>query len=253
MRKFMMGLIVAAAAGAMSGCATAQTGSGAASSAVIAAALAEPSRPPGEVARDAKRKPAEMVAFAGIKPGSVVVDLLPGGGYFTRIFSKVVGPTGKVYAAAGPGRDGSPPAVAALASNPAFANVVVAPLSPQQTFTTPEKVDVVWTSRNYHDLRNASRNLDINAVNKAVFDALKPGGIFIVLDHAAAAGTGPEIPGTLHRINADIVKADLKAAGFVLVSESNVLRNPADDVTKRVQEEAIPDSSDQFILKFRKP
>lgn len=251
MRKILMGLIVAAAA--ISGCATAQTGSTGASSAVVAAALAEPSRPPAEVARDAKRKPAEMVAFAGIKPGMVVVDLLPGGGYFTRIFSKVVGPTGKVYAAAGPGRDGAPPAVAALSSNPAYANVVVAPLAPTQTYTTPEKVDLVWTSRNYHDLRNATRNLDIAAINKAVYDSLKPGGIFIVLDHAAAPGTGPEIPGTLHRINPDIVKADLKAAGFQFVSESNVLRNPADDVTKRVFEEGIPDSSDQFILKFRKP
>jgi predicted methyltransferase len=253
MRKIILSLVSLGVVGALAGCATAGPAPSSAGEAVVTAALADPARPAADTSRDAKRLPAAMIAFAGIKPGMVVVDLLPGSGYFTRIFSKVVGPGGKVYAAAGPGRDGAPPAVAAIASNPVFANVIVTPLSPAQTFATPEKVDLVWTSRNYHDLRNTTRNLDIAAINKAVYQSLKPGGIFIVLDHAAAPGSGPEIPGTLHRINPDIVKADLKAAGFVLVGESNVLRNPADDVTKRVFEEGIPDSSDQFILKFRKP
>jgi predicted methyltransferase len=253
MRNILMGMIVAATA--MAGCATAQTGSaGAGGGAAVAALADDPARPPADVARDAKRKPAEMLAFAGIKPGMVVVDLIPGGGYFTRIFSKAVGPTGKVYAASGPGRDGGPPAVNAVISNAAYSNVTLAPLTPAtQTFTLPEKADVVWTSRNYHDLRNPSRNLDINVVTKGVFDALKPGGIFIVLDHSTAA-TGPEVPGTLHRISAEVVKADMKAAGFQFVGESNALRNPADDTTKRVNESgALPDGSDQFILKFRKP
>lgn len=247
MRTFIAGVAaIALSTVAMAACATAQP-------AAAPALAADPARPEADVTRDAKRKPAEMVAFAGIKPGMKVVDLNPGGGYFTRIFSKVVGPSGKVYAAAGPGRDGAPPAVNAVATNAAYTNVTVVTLSPQVTYTTPELVDVVWTSRNYHDFRNPTRNVDMLAMNKAIFASLKPGGIYIVLDHAAAAGTGADIPGTLHRISPDLVKQDVLAAGFQFVGDSNALVNPADDLNKRVFEESAPDISSQFILKFRKP
>jgi predicted methyltransferase len=225
----------------------------AANAAAIKTAISDASRPAADTVRDAKRKPGEMIAIAGLKPGATVVELLPGGGYFTRIFAKYVGPNGKVYAVAPNGRDGAPPTVAKIAAEPGYGNVVVVTPAADQTYKAPVQADLVWTSRNYHDLRNPSRNLDAMAINKAAFDALKPGGIYIVLDHAAAATAGPDVPGTLHRINPEQVKTEVLAAGFQLVSSDDVLKNPSDDLNKRVQEEAAPDISSQFILKFRKP
>jgi predicted methyltransferase len=222
--------------------------------AAVKAALSDKTRPVTDTERDAKRKPGEMIGIAGLHPGATVVELFPGGGYFTRIFAKYVGPNGKVFAVAPPGRDGAPPTVAKIAAEPGYGNVVVTPLAmPAMTYTTPAKADLVWTSRNYHDQRNPMRNLDINAFNKAVLDSLKPGGTYIVLDHASAPGAGPDVPGTLHRMNPDQVKAEVTAAGFQFVRSDDTLKNPADDLNKRVSEEAAPDISSQFILVFRKP
>jgi predicted methyltransferase len=220
--------------------------------AAVTAAIADSSRPPADVIRDAKRKPAAMIAFAGMKPGMKVVELIPGGGYFTRIFAKAVGPTGKVYAAAGPGRDGGPPAVAAIAAAPGYENVTVIPLA-NGVFTAPEPVDIVWTSRNFHDLHNPKRNVDVKAFDKAVLDALKPGGVFVVVDHAAAKGSSIDTTDTLHRIDPELVKKELTAAGFQYAGESKVLRNPDDDMTKKIFDATAPDTTNQFVLKFRKP
>jgi predicted methyltransferase len=221
----------------------------------ITAAVADPARPVEDRQADADRKPAESLAFAGVKPGQKVVDFLPGGGYFTRLFSVVVGPKGHVFAVAPPKRPESTrdPAAAAqaIAADSHYNNVSVQ-VQPLAEFSTPEPVDLVWTSRNYHDLHNVP-NFDIGAFNKAVFNALKPGGVFIVLDHAAEKGSGVRDTSTLHRIDPEVVKKEVEAAGFKFEGESNLLHNPDDKHTEKVFEGSIKGKTDQFILKFRKP
>jgi predicted methyltransferase len=254
----MRRLIVAMAALLAAGCTTMNEGgapSGTAAQAAIAAAVADAGRPEADRARDAERKPAEMLALAGIRPGSVVIEMLPGGGYFTRIFSKAVGPTGHVYAEIGnlPPRPGAPPPpVTVIAADPAYSNVTVT-TSPFTALTAPTPADVVWTSQNYHDLHLARFNLDVAAVNRSVFNALRPGGLYVVLDHAAAPGSPVTVADTLHRIDPAIVRREVEAAGFVFVSESNAVRNPADPHTANVFDPAIRGHTDQFILVFRRP
>jgi predicted methyltransferase len=225
--------------------------------AYIAAAVADKGRPEADTKRDADRKPAEMLEFAGVKPGMTVVDLIPGGGYFTRIFAKAVGPKGTVYALGGPPRPvtdpAKPPPTPAqdvIAADANYANVK----SIHVAFTTlavPTKADVVWTSQNYHDLHNVP-NLDMVGFDKAVYEALKPGGVFIVLDHRANPGD-PNVTKTLHRIDPATVKAEVTAAGFKFEGESTVLKNPADDHTKGIRDGFSQGQTDQFIYKFRKP
>lgn len=225
--------------------------------AYVTAAVANAHRPADDVAVDAERKPADMVVFAGIKPGDSVVDLMPGSGYFTRIFSKVVGPEGHVYAFQPTEqkvffKDGAAP-VNAVADDPEYKNVSVTE-APMADFAIPAKVDVVWTSQNYHDLHNKLMGpTDMAKFNKTVFDALKPGGVFIVLDHAAKAGTGTADTDTLHRIDPAAVKEEVEAAGFKFAGESDVLRNPDDDHTLIVFDPKIRHHTDQFLFRFEKP
>ena len=225
--------------------------------AYVSAAVADSGRPAADKARDANRKPAEVLAFAGVKPGDKVVDLLPGSGYFTRIFSKIVGPKGAVFAYQPSeidkfGAEELKP-LQDLVADPAYANVKMQH-EPIAAFSAPEAVDLVWTSQNYHDLHDAwMGGLDVAKFNKAVFAALKPGGIFLVLDHVAADGSGLGATDTLHRIDPATVKAEVTAAGFEFVGESKVLRNAADDHTLKVFDPAIRGKTDQFIYKFRKP
>ncbi len=220
----------------------------------IVAAVADAGRPAADTKRDADRKPAEMLEFAGIKPGQTVADFLPGGGYFTRIFSKAVGPTGQVYAVINtPAPNATtPPPIVAVVAEPAYANskVVVASF---ETLALPTPADVIWTAQNYHDLHLTRFNLDVAKVNKAVFAALKPGGYYIVLDHAAPSGTPINSANTVHRIDPAIVRSELEAAGFVFVAESKLLRTDKDDYTKNVFDPALRGHTDQFIYKFRKP
>ena len=224
----------------------------------IAAAVADSNRPDADKQRDANRKPAESLAFAGVKPGAQVAEFFPGGGYFTRIFSKAVGGTGHVYALV-PERPADAPAdlpdfaakVKAIAADPNYANVTVTVQS-MAKLAPPVPVDLVWTSLNYHDLHNLA-GVDVAAFNKLMFDALKPGGIYVVLDHAAAAGSGARDTKTLHRIDPETVKTEVLAAGFKLVGSSDLLHQAADDHTLKVFDPAIRGKTDQFILKFRKP
>lgn len=214
--------------------------------AFIAAAVANPGRPEADTVRDALRKPTEMLVFAGVRPGEKIGEILPGGGYFTRLFSAATGPGGHVYAIIPPANPERPPAVRALAADPAYANVSVIEGS-LGAFTTPEPVDLVWTSQNYHDIADANRP----AVNAAAFAALRSGGLYIVLDHSAVPGSGPV--NTLHRMDETVARAQIEAAGFVFVESSDVLRNPADDRTKTVFDGDTRGHTDQFILKYRKP
>ena len=223
--------------------------------ATVKAALSDAARPDADVKRDADRKPAAMLAFAGIRPGLRVMDLTPGGGYFTRIFAKAVAPNGYVYAYQPTEldhffKDKEPPIVAVAAAYP---NVSVIHAS-VNTLTAPESLDVVWTSQNYHDLKDdLFKPADTALVNKAIFNALKPGGLYIILDHSAPTGSGVSDTDTLHRIDEAVVKKEVEAAGFKLIGESNVLRNPKDPRTVKVFDPSIRGHTDQFILKFRKP
>ena len=226
--------------------------------AYVTAALSDPGRTDADRQSDPDRKPGDMVIFAGIKPGMKVVDLMPGGGYFTRIFAKVVGDKGYVYAYVPSELDpflvkrfGSADAVLKLFQTYPNVSVVHAPL---MKFVAPEKVDIVWTSRNYHDFHDKFMGpADLGVVNKAIFDALKPGGIYLVLDHAAAPGSGLRDTDTLHRIDEAAVKKEVEAAGFKLVGESNALRSDKDDHTSKIFDASVKGKTDQFILKFRKP
>jgi len=112
--------------------------------------------------------------------------------------------------------------------------------------------DLVWTTQNYHDLHNVA-DLSMLAINNAIFNALKPGGVYFVLDHAAEAGSGARDTNTLHRIDEETVKNEAASAGFKLAGESGILRNPADPHTGKVFEPPIQGHTDQFLLRFKKP
>ncbi|MBS0431725.1 MAG: class I SAM-dependent methyltransferase [Proteobacteria bacterium] len=219
-------------------------------------AVADPSRA-ADAKNDARRHVAEITAFAGIKPGDKVLELIPGGGYFTRVFSKVVGPDGHVYAVwpqpydkeSHPDSD----RLRQLAKQPGYGNISVA-IQPATQLTAPEPVDVVFTSQNYHDYPDKFMGrIDPAVLNRDVYAALKPGGVYVIVDHAAAAGSGMRDTDTLHRIDPAIVKKQVVAAGFVFDGESDVLRNPADDHTLTVFDKAIRGHTDQFVYRFHKP
>lgn len=249
----------------------------------ISAAVANPNRPDIDRQRDADRKPAEVIAFAGLKPGDKVADFLPGKGYFTKIFCKVVGDAGHVYAV-------SVPPISA-ANNAAIADSGMQPISddctnvtastlrprsfpapelhsdsddpgwvyeywaqrlPVESFVSAEPLDMIWTAENYHDLHNKRFGSPrMSWVNSALLIALKPGGVLIVEDHAAQAGSGARDTETLHRIDAQQVKEELIAAGFEFIGESKVLHNADDPHTSKAH--GMHDKTDRFLFKFRKP
>ena len=219
----------------------------------VASAVSDKARPDADTKRDADRKPGETIAFAGVKPGDKVLELLAFGGYYTRILSKTVGPKGHIYATMPDALLQARPAFAdglkAIAADPAYGNVTMLP-EPNGSPSAPEPVDVVWTSDNYHDLHNPGPfgASDIAGFNKAAFAALKPGGTFIVIDHAASPGTGFTQTGTLHRADPEAVKKEVEAAGFTFVAASDVLHRAKDDFTVK-----STDADEQFTFKFRKP
>lgn len=231
------------------------TASAGATSPYIRAALADPARANDSQA-DARRHPAELAAFAEVKPGDTVVDLIPGSGYFTRIFSKIVGPKGHVYAVwpneyANEAAD-DVTATKAMATQPEFKNVSVI-VQPAANFAIPAKADVVWTSQNYHDYPDKFMGkIDPVAFDRQVYAALKPGGVFIVVDHVADAGSGMRDTDTLHRIDPAIVKTQVTSVGFKFDGESDVLRNPKDTHKTTVFDKSIRGHTDQFAYRFRK-
>ena len=221
-------------------------------------ALQDPRRPATDVAHDAARKPAEIIAFSGLRPGARVVDFMSGNAYFTRLFSDVVGPTGRVYAVI-------PEEMARLCSPSEFAgshvverdksyrNVAVS-IQRVDRLRAPEPVDVVFTAQNYHDLHDHYfAGESVADVNRRVFQALKPGGVYVIVDHVAEPGSGLRDTESRHRIEPAQIRSEVAAAGFVFAGESQVLRNPADDHRLRVFDPQIRGRTDQVILKFRKP
>jgi predicted methyltransferase len=214
----------------------------------VAAAVASPDRPDADKARDADRKPAEMLAFAGVRPGWKVIELQPGGGYFTRLLSLAVGDRGYVYA------NSSRPAPAVLTWAQARPNVSLQMVTTGQA-AAPEPVDLVWTTQNYHDYKNSKVGGGdaAAALNASAFAALKPGGVYLIGDHQAAAGAGATQTETLHRIEDAAVIKEVEAAGFKLEARGTMLRHPADDHTQKVFETGLRGKTDQFVLRFRKP
>lgn len=220
--------------------------------AYVTAAVADAARPTENRADDAVRKPATVISFATVKPGDVVGEIRPGGGYYTRILSRVVGAKGKVYALDSAERLQSNPdrmaRSAAVIAEGGYDNVVIA-TPPFAAFDqVGEPLDVVWTTDSYHDMINGQTPEEMAAFNKGVFRALKPGGIYFILDHAAQVGTGFTATDTIHRIDPEAVKQQVLAAGFTLDAESDALILAEDDRTTRGQFE-----NSQFMLRFRKP
>ncbi|MBU1375702.1 MAG: methyltransferase [Alphaproteobacteria bacterium] len=221
----------------------------------VVAAMADKGRPAEEVARDAARKPGELLEFAGVKPGDKVVDLIMGGGYFTRLLSVAVGPKGQVIAyqpsefiqfQAKYAEDQKKVAGA-------YANVT-ALTSPLGALALPDGVDLVLTVQNYHDLHLTPFPKDTAAkVNAAVFKSLKPGGVYLIVDHVAVTGSGLEPPMKVHRIDPAIIKQEVEAAGFKFEADSPLLKDAADPHTASVFDPAIRGKTDQVVLKFRKP
>jgi predicted methyltransferase len=221
----------------------------------ITAALADKARPEADTKRDAARHPGEMLAYAGVKPGDKVADFMMGGGYFTRILASAVGPKGKVYAYQA-AEFISYRAVYGEEQKKAVAgrDNVVALNGPLPAAGLPDGLDLVLTVQNYHDMHLKSFPADTAAkVNAEVFKALKPGGVYLVVDHVALPGAPIETANELHRIDPAIVKTEVVAAGFKFDGESPVLRDSGDPHTANVFDPSIRGKTDQFIYKFRKP
>src|SRR5579871_5941082 len=176
--------------------------------AAITAAVNDASRPAADKALDANRKPAETLAFAGVKRGMTVAELAAGGGYYTRILAKGVGPKGKVLGLVNNER-GAALVADVIKDNPNVSTVTVT----MPNIALPEKVDMFWTTENYHDFHNGAR-ANIAALDKAVFENLKPGGVFYVEDHSANPGAGPAVTSSIHRMDPVLAKTELTTAGF---------------------------------------
>jgi predicted methyltransferase len=221
---------------------------------VIAAAVADPARPAEGRAADPLRKPAETLAFSGVKPGMTVGEFYPGGGYYTRMISDVVGPTGHVYGLDNQGWKGAVKADQELFKECPKCTNVTMDAQPFGTVAFPRPLDLAWVTQNYHDLKIAEYGkVDTVAFDRAVYQALKPGGIFFILDHQGAAGMSEADIAKMHRINRDVVVKEVTSVGFKLAAEGKFLRRPADDHTLPIFDKAIQGHTDQYALRFVKP
>jgi predicted methyltransferase len=240
----------------------------------ISAIVAAPDRAPADRINDIRRKPADMLAFIGVRPGMVAMDVSAARGYTTELIARAVGPTGKVYgqnaprvegrappaqpegasAPAAPAAPATPPAptLAERVRNPAASNIVIVS-RPFEDPAPPEvatgALDLVTLMFNYHDFGHLG--VDRARTNAAVFKALKPGGIYVIADHSGRPGTGISESGTLHRVEESFVRREVEAAGFRLAAEGNFMRNPADPRDRNTPEPPMP--KDEFVLKFVKP
>lgn len=255
----------------------------------LARIVASPDRSAADLSNDLRRKPEAMLAFIDAKPGMVALDLSAAGGYTTELLARAIGAGGVVYGQSPPPRDPTrappPPAAPEGNSNPALArSASPAPVGPPRPspvalaerearlhtagisaarivpivrpFEDPippelavDHLDLVTLMFNYHDLGHLG--VDRAAMNRAVFQALKPGGHFIIADHSGRPGTGISESGTLHRIEEAFLQKELEAAGFKLQAEASFLRNPNDPRDRNTPEP--PQPKDEFVLKFVKP
>lgn len=219
----------------------------------LSAILADPSRPQADRDLDPTRAPAEVLEFLGIGPGDHVADLLAGGGYYTRILVPLVGESGRVYAGNNPFYAGFfGEAFDALLAEPAFRDVVRidGPVD-ELSLPTDGSVDAVIVSQAYHDLVLGDEDRD--EMNRRVYRALASGGVYGIIDHAAAPGSGTSATESLHRIDKQFVVDEVTAAGFELAAEADILANPDDDHTASVFDASISGRTDRFVLRFEKP
>ena len=242
-------IVFAVAASMLAACAS--MGASADREANIRAAVADSRRLPAEVERDPLRKPYEMLAFMGLDAGDVIADIRPEEGYFTRLFAPAVGDAGHVYAFV-PNQTAERENAFADTLASTYGNVsrVTGDL---QTMSFDRPLDVVFMGEEYHDFVIPRFGVDIDRINRAVFAALKPGGLYVILDHQAADGAGIGVAGTLHRIEAAELRRQVEAAGFVFEGETDAVRVPSDDHTLSVFDESIRGRTDRFVYRFRKP
>lgn len=219
-------------------------------------AMADVRRPAEDVALDTQRQGAAVLDLAGIQPGWKVADIMQGAGYFTRLFIAKVGDTGKVYAWSPDEFMKAKPVLYGDSLDilqKAYPNKIVTMRSAFEDLVFPEKLDMIFTSQNYHDLHLNKFPAELaDHMNRKVFEALKPGGIYIVVDHVANADTA-DAPNTVHRIDPAVLRREIEAVGFKFDGESPALRKPADDHKLMVMNPAIRGKTDQIIYRFRKP
>jgi predicted methyltransferase len=221
----------------------------AAAPAHIKRAVESPSRPAEQRARDADRKPAETLMLLDLAEGERVVELAAFGHYWTNMLVEAVGARGHVYMVDMPWTDRFG-GEGARAFDAAHDNATYTQAHYNQ-MQLPTNVDAVLMVQFYHDLTRDS--VDTADMNRKILAALKPGGIYLVVDHNAEAGSGWRDASTLHRIDPATIKSEVTAAGFELVQDSNLLANPADDRRENMRAEGLRGKTDQAVLVFRKP
>ncbi len=226
----------------------------------IPAAVTAPGRPAEQIKLDASRKPAEVLAFSGLKRGMKVADIMAGAGYYTEIMARVVGPKGRVTAyepVQFMPTDGQGKAIwsSLIARRPNVAQTAYI----FEAFAAPaNSIDFTMLHLSYHDLYWESTQYKIPRADPAAFvaalyKATKPGGIVAVIDHVGPGGDTRAVVEKLHRIDPAVVKADFVKAGFVLDGESDVLKVAADDHTKLVFDPGVRGNTDRFAFRFKKP
>ncbi|MCC5793485.1 MAG: class I SAM-dependent methyltransferase [Chromatiales bacterium] len=221
--------------------------------AYIRAAVGSNRRPERDTARDALRRPGETLLFFGVEPGHQVGELNAGWGYFTGVLSGTVGEHGRVHAhttQASIKRWGGKNPLEKRIARHGITNIDLL-VGPMDAPGFPPGLDAVFSIMNYHDAVWTGANRE--AMNKAIFDALRSGGIFGIVDHAALPGRGTADCHELHRVERELVVEEVTAAGFALDAESNLLANPDDPCTGQVHDKSVRDRTHRFMLRFRKP
>ena len=216
------------------------------------AALTAADRPRADRERDRLRRPEVILALAGIRDGMRILDLIVGGGWYTEVLSRAVGRDGQVIAHNSPlthERYGSK--LADRLEDSRLPNVETIVQEVDALELPPASLDAVFLVQFYHD--TYWMEVDRAAMNRAVFEALKPGGVYLVIDHSAETGSGARDTETLHRVDEEMVREEITAAGFRVEAESGVLRNTDDPRDGNVFRPPIRGSTDRFVFKFVKP
>lgn len=223
------------------------------------AALKNPQRRPADRTQDDRRKAAAVLDYFGIQPGMVVLDLYSGGGYYSELLSYLVGPTGRVVAHNNtPYLTFAETELAERYREGRLPNVEQLVAENNELELPTQRFDAVLMIKAYHDVYFVDDEIGWAEIDRAqflseVYDAMKPGAVLGIVDHAAAPGAPAETGGTLHRIDPDLIKSDMAAAGFVFDGQSDMLRNPKDDYSRAVFDESVRDRTDRVVMRFRKP
>ncbi|MEQ1890440.1 MAG: methyltransferase [Alphaproteobacteria bacterium] len=227
--------------------------------AAIASAFHNPDRLAGDSDEDERRKARDVLEFMGVAPGMHVLDYFAGGGFNTELLSRIVGTGGSViayYSPAGAARSAEKTATRFAGNRLANAKQLVAGVN--DLHLAAGSLDGVLFVMAYHDLyhspRDAAPPANTGQITASLFQAVKPGGVVVVVDHVANASANTiETVDALHRIDPEVVKNDFTKAGFAFDSESTVLRNTTDDHAKPIMDPSVRYNTDRFVFRFRKP